>query len=72
MPSSSSPEGRSKVGLPLAGVVTALSATPKLREWSLTRRAIASTCSSGRPSCAAAPAIFSTNRVAPVPRRPAV
>ncbi len=32
-PSSSSPGGRSKVGLPLAGVVQALSATPKLREF---------------------------------------
>ncbi|CAM5732187.1 hypothetical protein SFUMM280S_05646 [Streptomyces fumanus] len=31
MPSSSSPAGRSKVGLPLAGVVQAPSATPKLR-----------------------------------------
>ena len=60
------------MGLPLAGVVQALSATPKLREFSLTCRAIACTRSSGAPSSAAAPAIFSTNSVAPVPRRPAV
>jgi hypothetical protein len=56
----------------LAGVVEALRATPKLREDSLTLRAMASTRSSGAPSWAAAPAIFSTNSVAPVPRRPAV
>ncbi len=72
MPNSSSPGGRSKVGLPLAGVLQALSATPKLRAFSLTCRAMACTRSRGMPSSAAAPAIFSTNRVAPVPRRPAV
>ncbi len=52
--------------------MTALSATPKLREFSFTCFASAATRSSGCPSSAAAPAIFSTNSVAPVPRRPAV
>lgn len=39
---------------------------------SSTSCATAATRASGAPSSASAPAIFSTNSVAPVPRRPAV
>ena len=72
MPISISPSGRSKEGLPLAGTVQEVRAMPMERPAALTRAAMASTSSSGRPSSAAAPAIFSTMTVTPTPRRPAV
>ena len=71
-PTSISSSGRSKPGLPADGVVQAVSATANEPLASLTRRPIAATSWTLPPSSASAPAIFSTNRVAPVPRRPAV
>ena len=72
MPTSISPSGRSKIGLPAAGGVHEDSATPNERERSLTRRAMAATAARSSPRSAAAPAIFSASTVAPTPRRPAV
>lgn len=72
MPISISSSGRSKVGAPAAGTAQEVSAMPMLRPRALTRRATSATSASGRPSSAAAPAIFSTSTVTPTPRRPAV
>ena len=72
MPSSISCSARSKVGLPAAGTVHEVSATPNDRLRSLTSAATAATWASGAPRSASAPAIFSTKTVAPTPRRPAV
>ena len=72
MPTSISPAGRSKIGLPAAGGVHDDSATPNERARSLTLRATAVTAPSSSPRSAAAPAIFSASTVAPTPRRPAV
>jgi len=65
MPSSASASPSSKVGLPAAGTTHELSATPKDRLRSLTSRATAATAARPAPSSASAPAIFSTNTVAP-------
>ena len=72
MPSSISSSPSSNVGLPAAGTVHDVSATPMLRPCALTVRAISATAASGRPSSAAAPAIFSSRTVTPTPRLPAV
>ena len=72
MPSSISESSSSNVGLPAAGVMHGLSATPNDRDRSFTSRAMAATAARSAPSSASAPAIFSTNTVAPTPRRPAV
>ena len=60
------------MGLPAAGTVHEVSATPKLRPCAFTFRAIPATSASEPPASAFAPAIFSTSTVTPVPRRPAV
>src|SRR6202040_1749762 len=72
IPSPTSASPSSKVGLPAAGTMHELSATPKDRLRALTSRATAATAARPAPCSASAPAIFSTNTVAPVPRRPAV
>ena len=71
-PSSISFSPISNVGFPAAGTVQDVSARPMLRPLALTCRAMSATWSSGRPSSAAAPAIFSSSTVTPTPRRPAV
>ncbi len=71
-PTSISSSGRSKPGLPEAGVVQAVSATANDREAAFTLLAISATAARSAPCSASAPAIFSTKTVAPVPRRPAV
>ena len=60
-PTSISSSGRSKPGLPAAGVVQAVSATANEPLFSLTRRPTAATSAALAPSSASAPAIFSTN-----------
>ena len=72
MPISTSPAGRSKIGLPAAGGVHEDRAIPNDRARALTRRAIVVTVARSSPRSALAPAIYSSRTVAPTPRRPAV
>ena len=58
--------------VPAAGTVHEVRATPMLRPFAFTVRAMSATWSSERSCSAAAPAIFSSRTVTPTPRRPAV
>src|SRR6218665_3847772 len=69
-PSSISPSGRSKVGLPAAGTVQDVRAIPIDRPDSLIRRASAAICARSCPASAAAPTIFSSRTVTPTTRGP--
>ena len=72
MPISISSSPSSNVGLPAAGTVHDVRAIPIVRPFAFTSRQMSATSFSGRPSSAAAPAIFSSRTVVPTPRLPAV
>ena len=71
-PNSISSGPMSKVGLPAAGTVQEVSATPIERVAPLTASPSALSACRSMPASAAAPTIFSTTRVPATPRRPVV
>jgi len=71
-PISISSSARVKMGLPLAGGVQPVRATPMVRVTSTTRLPRASRSSRLRPRSAAAPTAFMTKKLPATPRRPTV
>jgi hypothetical protein len=70
MPISTSSSPRSKVGVPAAGTMQEVSASPIERTLAITSRDSSVTALRSAPSSALAPASFSSSTVPPTPRRP--